>query len=1558
MSLKQWLTPASTSTSAKRKTKNKPRRKAPAIGSHFELLENRTVPAFLTSGYSAAGVSITGDGASDNLTITASGGLLQHNRFTAGDAGFADSFDWDTSTAGSQHLNAIAATTINVDLGGGDDTLQLGTAALPASTLFSLINFNFGGAGNDNLIVNDSGGAANTWNYTSTTVTATGFNLDNTAIVENGEQYILSANADTFNVNSTFNALAIQGTSGADVVNIGNAGSVQGIASAVTVANTGSFTALTIDDSADATGRAVTVTNASVTGLAPAAINYAQSDLRSLTVNAGNGGNTFAVTSTPGNAFPVVNSINSGTGSDTYTIAGSGLQDTNIFNGGTGNDTFNLNGYAAVGVGVTISGKANTAAGDTLIFDAQGAAVNYSPTTLSDGTGKVVNYDTIENLTINNAAPITINGDGTANTLLFTSVSATTATFKLDAGPTVAIGGTPFTFNGLGGDDTMQVVNNGVVYTPAVNYNGGAGSGDRLLINGNLTAAGAGTYTTGPGAANEFSGTVTHTLVGTQTINFTGLSPVEDLTVQGSMTINDAVVGGAINIIQGPISVQNDPLTGAPATTYEVNFAGAAELFRFRNRTNVIINGDNAGNQVLINVPTLLDGPGSNALSVSPLTTLTVNSGTGADTVGVRATPAGVITTVNGNDSADTVVVGSLAPLTTGGVLTAITGELRIKNTLGFSAVTIDDSGDAVTRNATLDTVLIGAQTFGRLTNLGNTGAIEYGMLNTNDMSSVTINGGSGGNTILVNQVPGAGSAYTTTLNSGTGVDTVNIQATSNLVTYIIQGQNGDDNVNVGDTAPATLGKLTSINGVVEVDNTLGKSQVTIDASGDATAAHPTALIDSELLGGNTFGRVTGLGNAAEIRYRTNTRQMRNVIVNSGTLGDIITINQTLAAETPYLTTVNSGGGNDTFVVKGIALNNNYQLNGQGGNDTFQIVTAPVAGVSLDINGSAGGQTDTDTLIGPDINNTWSITGPNAGKIVNVVTSFQSIENLTGGTAADNFVFNPTGSISGTIDGKGTNDILDFSALPSQSVALRGVGTVDGFNGSVAADQFGATIGAIAIPTVTGFLNINTIISSTVGAADALIGTGAASNWVLTGPGAGTYTDVATGKVLNFSKFEIIKSFGVGDTLTGPNTVNTWNITGVNSGNVAGTSFIGMANLNGGSLADTFNFTAAGITGVVDGQGFADSINFAGLASQAVVLTGVGGTDGFNGTAPGFILGGFKNINAITGSAAGVTDSLTGLNTNSIWTVTTGSSTYQDIGSGRVFTFSNFETLNGGSGNDQFTLVAPVPAVVTLNGGVGVDTLTGANLANLWQITGVGSGAVGTAKFAAFENFVGGTFTDTFQFGVAGFVPGTISGAGGENWLDYSLIAGGITVNFSTGTASLVAGGVSGIRNALGSIAGGDTLTTGPTGGVLVGKGTGNTLRSTGGPSILIAGIGVNKIFTGSVGDIAIAGFTLFDGNTLALASMLAEWQSGGSYATRIAHLQGAPGGLNGPNFLFQGGTVFSPAAPPPIGPRFGYGGSTNVTTITAIAGGLGQNWYFTNYPTSIVNKKPTEQIN
>src|SRR5206468_3594495 len=77
-----------------------------------------------------------------------------------------------------------------------------------------------------------------------------------------------------------------------------------------------------------------------------------------------------------------------------------------------------------------------------------------------------------------------------------------------------------------------------------------------------------------------------------------------------------------------------------------------------------------------------------------------------------------------------------------------------------------------------------------------------------------------------------SGRAILTTINSGSGNDTVNVAATSGNggASLAIQGQAGQDQVNVGDPGHNAQG----IGGAVSVDNSAGSTALTLDDAADS----------------------------------------------------------------------------------------------------------------------------------------------------------------------------------------------------------------------------------------------------------------------------------------------------------------------------------------------------------------------------------------------------------------------------------------------------------------------------------------------------------------------------------------------------------------------------------------------------------------------------------------------------------------------------------------------------------------------------------------------------
>jgi hypothetical protein len=413
------------------------------------------------------------------------------------------------------------------------------------------------------------------------------------------------------------------------------------------------------------------------------------------------------------------------------------------------------------------------------------------------------------------------------------------------------------------------------------------------------------------------------------------------------------------------------------------------------------------------------------------------------------------------------------------------------------------------------------------------------------------------------------------------------------------------------------------------------------------------------------------------------------------------------------------------------------------------------------------------------------------------------------------------------------------------------------------------------------------------------------------------------------------------NTLIGPNAGATWSITGTNSGTVSdGITFTNAGNLTGGSGNDSFVFHNGGsVTGNINGGGGSNTVNDFPVATAVVVN-----------------LGSLSAITTVFGGQS-FSNTLVGANTTSTWNITgTNSGTVNGI------TFYGFMYLTGGSGNDTFKFGPNGSLGGNINGGTGTNTLdysgygkavnvrpgsglatalnlfsnisvlvgssattntlVGANTANTWNITAANAGNVNAIAFSSFQNLTGGSGNDTFHFGPAGSVAGTINGGSGNNTLDYSALSTGVTVNLTTGTASFT-GGVSNINGVLGG-AGNDNLTGGSLPTFLVGGAGNDTLTAGSGRTILIGGAGSDTLTGGNSDDILIGGTTSDDASIAALDVLLAEWGSADTYANRVKYLSGTAGGLNGTTYL-KTGTVF------------------NDNASDTLIGGGGTDWFFSS---------------
>jgi hypothetical protein len=158
----------------------------------------------------------------------------------------------------------------------------------------------------------------------------------------------------------------------------------------------------------------------------------------------------------------------------------------------------------------------------------------------------------------------------------------------------------------------------------------------------------------------------------------------------------------------------------------------------------------------------------------------------------------------------------------------------------------------------------------------------------------------------------------------------------------------------------------------------------------------------------------------------------------------------------------------------------------------FQGGSAPQPGGITGFQKFVGSPGPANTLIGPDTSNTWTITGLNNGS-VNAV-SFTGFQDLTGGAAADTFVFQPGGSIAGNVDGGGGGNALDYSHYT-------GSVTVDLALNLASLVKQGASGGVFHIANVTGSVGNNFLVGDAN--ANVLIG-GTGRSVLIGGPGGDT----------------------------------------------------------------------------------------------------------------------------------------------------------------------------------------------------------------------------------------------------------------------------------------------------------------------------------------------------------------------------------------------------------------------------------------------------------------------
>jgi large repetitive protein len=422
----------------------------------------------------------------------------------------------------------------------------------------------------------------------------------------------------------------------------------------------------------------------------------------------------------------------------------------------------------------------------------------------------------------------------------------------------------------------------------AVNVSGGSDAGSGITYDINDTPAG--TTTTIDGGADM------------NTINLSSGSESGGLNnLLGPVVVN----GGSsnsddVNLVDSDSDGNYNYTVTGTTVTQTGDFAGLT----YGNIGELVLRGTDGTNDITIDstangVTNFIDGNGGadtyDVEGTGTGGTLNISGGfDSGNTMDVVADSEPVNLTFDAGSSDQTVNIGS-----TGGAgdMTQIQGAIGLLAGPGTYTLNIDDSNDTTGQTFTLNN-----------NDAGSMASVQFSSGATTsyrpqDINSLTINGGSGGNTFNVNNTTALAA---TTLNTGNGDDSVNVYKTGDN-TLTVNGEDGQDEVALGGVADIGMQDLS---GVINLSNSAGFDDATLDDSEDVVGQA------GDLSDDGTTGTVTELS-PATINYPDT--DLSSLTIDASTAGDnSIAVNGILSDvfDSPTFTTIDTGGssGNNIYV--------------------------------------------------------------------------------------------------------------------------------------------------------------------------------------------------------------------------------------------------------------------------------------------------------------------------------------------------------------------------------------------------------------------------------------------------------------------------------------------------------------------------------------------------------------------------------------------------------------------------------------------------------------------
>jgi hypothetical protein len=444
---------------------------------------------------------------------------------------------------------------------------------------------------------------------------------------------------------------------------------------------------------------------------------------------------------------------------------------------------------------------------------------------------------------------------------------------------------------------------------------------------------------------------------------------------------------------------------------------------------------------------TEVDASGVPFISYSEMSAVTVSGTNNASTFFIPSVINGCSIILNTGRGVNKVIVGDVFD-----GLNAIRGPVSVFGVpVGFTSVTLDDVPSSSARDFVIQNSRV-------LTNLGT--------VNYSGIDKLILDTGRGDNSITILGTP---ADLAVTINAGTGSD--DVRAGGSLIGDV-SAILGPLTVNGGNhTTLAVLDQSTSTPQAYTLTDT------TVTRSGEFTATYAN-LHSLAVQGGSGENHFVVTGAPANMLVTLNGGDGSNTL--SGPDGG------------PHVTTFAITGPGSGRIGKDISFTGMHDLVGSNGFDAFrffpggdiagtisggggddeldysaldepitinlQTFAAPHingggAGGFSSIRGLVGGMSLADTLIGPDSDTGWIISGANFGRVEPSDHIFGSFENLVGGAGVDVFNFTASGSLAGGLDGGGAplhkGNWLAYEPIMSATVNLH-IGGATGVAGGAA----------------------------------------------------------------------------------------------------------------------------------------------------------------------------------------------------------------------------------------------------------------------------------------------------------------------------------------------------------------------------------------------------------------------------------------------------------------------------------------------------------------------------